>query len=103
MSISYEKLEIPSNYKCSRCDAHGVKLWRQYNTMVSHLSLLCCRCAETAWSELMNVEGRSPSDIAGYKHMSDQLDDVVGKTGSLVPAVPTVEADTYWGLAQVPA
>lgn len=102
MPIIYEKLEIPDNYKCSRCAAHGVKLWRQYNTMVSHLELLCCRCADPKRAADMSIEGRSPIDDSIPKHRSDQLDDVVGKTGSLVPAVPTVDCDTYWGYSAVP-
>ena len=78
MSIIYEKLEIPDNYKCSRCAAHGVKLWRQYNTMASHLELLCCRCANPKRAADMSIEGRSPVDDSIPKHRSDQLDDVVG-------------------------
>lgn len=102
MPITYEKLEIPDNYKCSRCAAHGIKLWRQYNTMASHLELLCCRCANPKRAADMSIEGRSPVDDSIPKHRSDQLDDVVGKTGSLVPAVPTIDCDTYWGYSAVP-
>lgn len=101
MPIVYEKLEIPDNYKCSRCAAHGVKLWRQYYTMTSHLTLLCCRCADPERATRMLPDGSSLSS-GKYALVSDQIDDVVGKTGSLVPAVPTVDCLTYWGYTAVP-
>lgn len=94
MTITYEKLEIPNNYKCSRCKAHGVKLWRQYQTGTPEL--LCHRCADPAL--VVDLNGRVDSELG----RCDQIDDKVGKTGSLVPAVPTVECDTYWGYTSVP-
>jgi hypothetical protein len=94
MTIVYEKLEIPSNYKCSRCKAHGIKLWRQYQTGTPEL--LCHRCADPAL--VVDLNGRVDSKLG----RCDQIDDKVGKTGSLVPAVPTVECDTYWGYTSVP-
>lgn len=102
MPIVYEKLEIPENYRCSRCAAHGVKLWRQYNRSVPYLELLCCRCADPKRAADMSIDGRSPENDDPPKRRSDQLDDIVGKTGPLVPAVPTVECDTYWGYSAVP-
>lgn len=50
----------------------------------------------------MSIEGRSPVDDSIPKHRSDQLDDIVGKTGPLVPAVPTIDCNTYWGYSAVP-
>ena len=94
----YETLVIPDSYKCSRCNLHGVKLWRQYNTFVDHLELLCWRCADPA----------SKPDNEGYvtdidlNIRTDQLNDKVGHTGSLVPAVVTEEGVGFWGYTSVP-
>lgn len=77
-------------YKCSECDARGVKLWRQYQTMADYLKLLCLDCAE-------KDSGKKLGD-------SDQL-------GWLVPAVPTElpnaddcipKGETFWGYSSVP-
>lgn len=50
MPIIYEKLEIPDNYRCSRCAAHGVKLWRQYkhDGIASGAALLSLRKPEAS-------------------------------------------------------
>jgi len=29
----------------SQCGAEGVKLWRQYNTFVNYIQLMCADCA----------------------------------------------------------
>lgn len=94
----YETLVIPDSYKCSRCNLHGVKLWRQYNTFVAHLQLLCWKCADP----------NSKPDNKGYVNdtelniRTDQLNDKIGCTGSLVPAVITEEGTGFWGYTSVP-
>jgi len=69
-------------YKCTKCGIDGVKLWRQYNTFLDHLEVLCKDCAE-------KDQGKS------IKEDSDRI-------GYLVPAIPTKEGDTFWGLGAVP-
>ena len=44
--VNYEKGTIPEDYKCDGCGIHGVKLWREYQTIASQTKLLCANCAE---------------------------------------------------------
>ena len=69
-------------YTCGGCGATGVRLWRRWNTFVSHQSLTCMTCSELDQSATM-MEGH------------DQI-------GSRIPAVPTEENDTFWGYSSVP-
>ena len=69
---------IPKNYKCSKCETRGVKLWRGYQE--SPVTLLCGKCLPTK----PNLE---KYDAAGWD----------------VPAVPTLdEIESYWGYSSVP-
>ena len=78
------------DYTCSKCNAKGVKLWRQYQTFTDHLELLCAKCAAPGVE--VDDDGRCESEHGGR---TDQI-------GSwLVPAVPT--GDTFWGYTSVPS
>ncbi len=92
--IDYANPVPPAKYRCSGCDASGCKLWRQHQTFVSHIRLLCCDCAAKG-------EGKSVDEIddAGKRPTENGRTDQIGW---LVPAVPTVEGDTYWGYSAVP-
>ena len=97
IAFSYPSQVIPPAYICSRCKTPGLKLWRQYNTPVKFIELVCARCADPG----LKVE-RDGTNLDEYKRRSDQITDRIGTTGSLIPAVPTEEADTYWGYSAVP-
>jgi len=71
---------LPADYKCLGCGAHGVRLWRQYQTVASCIELLCRSCAETDQGEQLQPG-------------SDQI-------GNLVPAVPV--DGSFWGYTSVP-
>lgn len=92
--VDYTKDEVPENYKCSKCNAHGVKLWRECNVFFDHNDMSCCRCASA--EEGVNVE----SDSDG-KHV-DRFGLFTDQIGSLVPAVPTEDGDSCWGYTSVP-
>lgn len=94
--MKYENLDIPKDYLCSRCRASGLKLWRQYNS--AKPDLICAACAAPGVE--VDADGKSASEFGENK--TDQLEDVVGKTGSLVPAVPTEDEKGYWGYTSVP-
>lgn len=68
-------------YRCADCDVEGVKLWREFNMFLDHQVLRCRSCAML--------------DQPGNEDAGDQI-------GWLIPAVPTVEMDTYWGFSSVP-
>lgn len=93
--LQSNKMKLNLDYKCSRCEAHGIKLWRQYNSL--NFQLLCARCADP--QAILDEKGYSIGSC-GFK--SCQLTDKFGKTGSLVPAVPTRVEGEYWGYTSVP-
>ncbi len=95
-SVKYEEMQVPESYLCSKCKVSGLKLWRQWNTMVCYLELLCAACA--APGVQVDQDGRHDSEHGGG---SDQLSDV-GGSGSLAPAVPTTDGESYWGYTSVP-
>lgn len=80
-------------YKC-KCGASGQKLWRQYQTFLNHIELLCVECAVKTEGKnyIIGEDGRRESEHGG---MTDQI-------GWLVPAVLTAEGDTFWGYTSVP-
>lgn len=46
--VDYSDKAPPEGYRCSnpKCKSpHGVKLWRQYQTIASEVELLCGPCA----------------------------------------------------------
>lgn len=93
MSFTYINKEVPVNYECTKCGTRGCKLWRQYNTFLDRLELMCVDCALTSEkkSYAVNEDGRHNTDMG----MSDQI-------GWLVPAVPDEESETFWGYTSVP-
>jgi hypothetical protein len=97
-SFSYKiKVEIPKDYTCRGCGAHGVKLWREYNTFANRTTLECCVCAGKSQKKdisKISAEGRIP-DPDFPSVLSDQI-------GWMVPAVPTEEGNGFWGYTAVP-
>lgn len=91
-------------YRCGKCGAEGCKLWREYNTFLSHQELYCvnCACADQAGKyckfgpEDVDSSGKAPSSF--YGHLGERTDQI----GNLIPAVPTADEDTFWGYTSVP-
>lgn len=127
--VDYAKSETPSSYTCSKCGATGIKLWRDYQTMVCYLSLYCldCACKKEGKVRTPTEDGKSlytgkiycwyrtADSPDGLWHGYDPTNGVpVGaietmldwertdQIGWLVPAVPTKENDTFWGYSSVP-
>lgn len=98
--VDYTK-GAPPDYKCSGCGAHGVKLWRQYQTSVSALELKCAECG---------VKDQNQDDGQCVPRSADAIGDdgrwhggIAGSTdtiGWLVPAVPS--ENSFWGYTSVP-
>lgn len=92
--VDYSKQEVPQSYKCGKCGATGCKLWREYQTFLSHQNLLCARCA--AKSQKKDISG---IDAQGKRTTEWGETDQIGW---YVPAIPTEENDTFWGYTSVP-
>jgi hypothetical protein len=89
MALDYASNDTPPDYTCKGCDAHGVRLWRAYQTMGS--DLLCAECAETR-----QRKSREPAWRSEYAQgRGDQI-------GWWVPAVPCEEGGAWWGYTTVP-
>lgn len=93
--VDYASGIAPSKYRCSTCDAHGVKLWREYQTFANNTTLECAACVLRSQKKKGPVDrdGRIPDELSG-----DKTDAI----GWRIPAVPTEEGDTYWGYSSVP-
>jgi len=89
--VDYASSRVPKDYKCGKCRAHGVKLWREYQTFCP--ALFCGPCAMRDQKEAgaIDDDGRIVDGIAGR---TDAI-------GWLVPCVPTEENDAYWGYTSV--
>lgn len=90
-SVNYIKGIVPEDYKCDDCGAHGVKLWREYETLADHTVLQCADCAEISQRKLHGSDWESPFK----RGEGDQI-------GWRVPAIPVEGEDTYWGYTSVP-
>lgn len=98
--FSYTMNEAPKGYACSTCQAKDVKLWRQYNTLANHIKLLCapCACRDQKVADDVDKNGLIRSSIPEFAARGSRTDQI----GSLVPAVPTEDGDTFWGYTSVP-
>lgn len=84
----------PDWYRCQHCGAHGVKLWRDYQTFLDHQSLWCADCADK--SQRVPALGRKPDWKSEWQiGRGDQI-------GWRIPAVPTEDGSTFWGYSSVP-
>ncbi len=95
IAFEYDSGFIPRDYVCSKCGVFGVKLWRQYQTFLDHIHLMCgpCACADQGKADTLDAAGKiEETDIGGR---CDQI-------GWMIPAVPTEKNDTFWGYTSVP-
>jgi hypothetical protein len=85
--------ETPSGYRCLVCNAHGVRLWREYNCIASAITLRCFDCA------ILKAGGTAkPYSFEKGQHYTPDDSEISG----LVAAIPTAEGDTFWGYSSVP-
>jgi len=72
------------DYRCGKCSVYGVRLWRQAQTFLDHIELLCAVCA---------TEDQK-TQIVSYADFHKEHDVTIG---DLVPARPVPEGHTFWG------
>lgn len=104
--VDYSNSEPPAKYKCSTCGAHGVKLWREYQTFLDNQSLLCGSCAckeQSKEGKTFTIEAKEGGKLY-ITHYPDpyEFSGSGDQIGWRIPAVPTKEGDTYWGYTSVP-
>lgn len=83
-NVNYTSKVPPLAYRCTRCNAHGVRLWREYNVFANRTEITCCKCTH-------ECEGRPL-----VMNASSQI-------GWRVAAVPTPSGDAFWGYSSVPS
>lgn len=94
--MKYLNTTVPEHYKCADCSAHGVKLWRLYQTFLEHQVLRCASCAGKYGNE--DISSLTPEGMIESKYGFGLTDQV----GGMIPAVPTEDEETYWGYTSVP-
>lgn len=92
--FSYTSDTTPDDYKCSKCQARGCKMWRSYASF--HVELYCVDCAA-------KKEEKDISSLRDDGTIKTQHGDRIDQIGWLVPAVPTENNLSYWGYTSVPA
>lgn len=85
--VDYNK-QPPPAYKCHVCGAHGVKLYREYQTFANRTTLECVFCA-------LKSQNRKADGELTDANAPDQI-------GWRVAAVPTNCGTTFWGYTSVP-
>jgi hypothetical protein len=94
MNIDYSKVETPWEYRCSICDASGIKLWKhqaEYNPKP-----ICCVCVSL--EEELDITGiREDGSMMTYSGIKTH------QIGNYVPAVPSSEVVGFWGYGNIPA
>jgi hypothetical protein len=83
-AFKYADRTTPEGYSCHECGKSGIRLYRDYNTFLDHLDLLCTACLSSRKD--VHVDYAQPCHL-----------------GDMVPAIPTEEGDTFWGFTSVPA
>ncbi len=131
--IDYASATPPRLYEChsTKCpNQHGVRLWREYQTMADYTALYCLVCAQKNqkksgyhptedgkslydgiakhWYRTASTEpgwwsGYDPAKGVPAGAIETKQDEQrCDQIGWLVPAVPVAEGDTYWGYSSVP-
>ena len=107
--VDYTSTNPPSEYHCGNCGDIGVKLWRDYNTLLEQQSLLCgdCACREQSTTCGRNLSIHESQIKPGHVDIRSDPDPYAiysggDQIGWRVPAVPTEDGKTYWGYTSVP-
>lgn len=131
ISGKYLEGRIPEYYVCGGCGATSVKLWREYQTSLDEITLLCLTCAYKEQNEVRTPteDGYSlykgtilhfyrtvemlPNQGIGYDPREGPPLEAIetytfqersDQIGWRVPAVPTEsEVMNFWGYTSVPS
>lgn len=90
-TVNYVKPTTPDAYRCDTCNAHGVKLWREYQVSPYRTRLLCTHCAER--------DQKRENKIAWKSSFSKGVAD---RIGFFIPAIPEEGTNSYCGYFVTP-
>ena len=93
--VDHSSSVLPPAYHCHTCKAHGCKLWREYQTCADYTILQCAECAAKDHEKNISDMDKDGRYTGKYGIKGDQI-------GWMIPAIPTVEGDTFWGYTSVP-
>lgn len=88
-------------YKCHGCGAEGVKLWRDYNTMVCYQEFYCveCVCKHNKCSVCCVTDPAKVDANGRHECKYGWTDQING----FVPCVTSDDGEEIWGYCAVPA
>jgi len=105
--MKYSNSKPPKKYKCSKCGAHGCKLWREYQTFCP--DLYCAPCAIKCQERYKDIPVKkilATMRPDGQHELIEFPDWGKGQFGDqfswMVPAVPDEEEIGYWGYTSTP-
>jgi hypothetical protein len=85
--IVYATNQIPADYKCDCCGAHGVKLWREFGADPEKTKLLCFEHVKT------EVQKNIKSEWQGSWIEAENSVWI----GWYISAIPKEGENSYWG------
>lgn len=100
--FKYTDSKPPKKYKCSDCNAQGIKLWREYQTFTPKLYCLSCAIKRSGPERKIDINTFRPDgqhELLEYSWGKGQFGDSIGW---YVPAVPDEEGMGFWGYTSVP-
>lgn len=93
--VDYSSTIVPTNYHCHECKVTGVKLWREYHTVLDNQTLLCVTCSG-------KEQGKDVSSIDDRGCITSEASGKTDQIGWRVPAVLNEENTSFWGYTSVP-
>lgn len=104
MKIKYSSGKVPKAYKCAKCEAHGCKLYREYQSW--HPVLMCAPCTSEKMKEIQRkhagYEGDYGIETLDAVGLRDTKHGKTDQIGLYIPAVPDEEGAGFWGYTSIP-
>ncbi len=98
--VDYSKMEVLPNYRCRKCGATGVKLWRKPLTSSSpDQDLFCVKCATQTQGLNMGsikVDRAIASALGRYDIIGFYVPAIPGENGDFQSCIYATEAGIMW-------
>lgn len=91
-------------YVCTFCRKRGVKLWREYQTMLSQQTLACADCALKQANTNPRLRYEGPVDANGQLNCVFVEHGFTQRTSNIGWRVPAIEdgEGNFWGMSSAP-